>query len=227
MNLTNKIFSKAVFELLSKNLKFCPVSGEFNRPNLNTDQQRFLRRIELRAHFEKPDSSIFPPESELFVRRNKTWKPKFNHQTVNTFISCVTKELNESKPNLIPKDNLTGKERRALQELSIRDDIVITKADKGGATVTLDVKDYVQEANRQLQDAQYYRELNYISTEDHANIICNTLDEFRNNNKLDEDIAKGLKPIEPRTSRFYLLSKIHKEGNSGRPVISSVNCHIC
>ena len=49
---------------------------------------------------------------------------------MDTFISCVTKELEESEPNLIPKDNLTGKERRSLQELSIGDDIVITKADK-------------------------------------------------------------------------------------------------
>ena len=225
MNLTRKVFSKDVFELLNKNLNFCPVPREFNRLNFTADLQRFFRRIKLRAHFEKPDPSYTPSESELFARRNKTWTPKFNHHTVDTFISCVTKELEESKPNLIPKDNLTGKERRALQELSIRDDIVITKADKGGATVIVDVKDYVQEANRQLQDTQYYRELNYNPTEDHANLICNTLDEFRNNHELDEDIAEGLKPIEPRTPRFYLLPKIHKDGNPGRPVISSVNCH--
>ena len=48
---------------------------------------------------------------------------------------------------------------------------------------------------------------------------------MKNNNELDEDIAEGLKPIEPSTPRFYLLPKIHKEGNPGRPVISSVNCH--
>ena len=103
---------------------------------------------------------------------------------------------------------------------------MITKADKGGATVIVDVKDYVQEANRQLQDTQYYRELNYNPTKDHANLICNTLDEFRNNHELDEDTAEGLKPIEPRTPRFYLLPKIHKEPSfPGRLVISSVNCH--
>ena len=47
---------------------------------------------------------------------------------------------------------------------------------------------------------------------------------MKNNNELDEDI-EGLKPIEPLTPRFYLLPKIHKEGNPGRPIISSVNCH--
>ena len=85
----------------------------------------------------------------------------------------------------------------------------MTKADKGRATVNVNVKDYVQEANRQIKDVQYYRELNYNPAEDHANSICNTLDEFKNNHEIDEDIAEGLKPIEPRTPRFYLLSKIH------------------
>ena len=36
---------------------------------------------------------------------------------------------------------MTKDERKALQELSKRDDIVIAKADKGGAVVIVDVKD--------------------------------------------------------------------------------------
>ena len=49
--------------------------------------------------------------------------------------------------------------------------------------------------------------------------------QFKKNNELNEDIAEGLKPLEPRTPRFYLLPKIHKENNPGRPVIFSVDCH--
>ena len=30
----------------------------------------------------------------------------------------------------------------------------------------------------------------------------------------------------PKTPKFYLRPKVHKEGNPGRPVVSSVNCHI-
>ena len=48
---------------------------------------------------------------------------------------------------------------------------------------------------------------------------------MKNSNELDEDLAEGLKPIEPLTPRFYLLPKIHKEDNPGRPMILSVNCH--
>ena len=43
------------------------------------------------------------------------------------------------------------KEEDALQNLCKRDDIIITKADKGGVVVIVDVDDYVQEANRQLE----------------------------------------------------------------------------
>ena len=66
INLSNKVFSKTVFELLNKNLNFCPMPGEFNRLNLNTDLQHFFRRIKLRAHFETPDPNCAPSESELF-----------------------------------------------------------------------------------------------------------------------------------------------------------------
>ena len=128
-----------------------------NTTDLDTDLHSFFRRIKLRAHFDKLDPNHIPSESELFARRDKNWTPKFNHHSVDTFISCVTKELKECKPNPIPHENLSPKERQTLKELSSRDDIIITKADKGGATVILDVKDYVDEANRQLQDTQYYR----------------------------------------------------------------------
>ena len=191
---------------------------------LNTDLHSCFKRIKFRTHFEKPDPSHTPSESELFSRRDKNRTPRINHHSVDTFISCVTKELKLTNSNPIPQDNLSTTECKGLKKLSSRDIIIIT-ADKGGATVIIDVNDYVDDANRQLQDTQYYRELNYDPTEDHANIIRNTLEEFKKNNEL-EDIAEGLKPLEPRTPRFYLLLKIHKENNPNRPVASSVDCHI-
>ena len=53
---------------------------------------------------------------------------------------------------MLPRDNLTKSERKALLNLQKRNDIIITKADKGGAVVILDIKDYIDEANRQLND---------------------------------------------------------------------------
>ena len=42
---------------------------------------------------------------------------------------------------------------------------------------------------------------------------------------INENIANGLKNPSPRTPQFYISPKIHKEGNPGRPVVSSINCH--
>ena len=49
-----------------------------------------------------------------------------------------------------PKSNLTKNETDALQQLSQRDDIVLTKADKRGAIVIINVDDYIRKANRFL-----------------------------------------------------------------------------
>ena len=46
--------------------------------------------------------------------------------------------------NLNNKQNLSVEEEKALGELQSRDDIVITKAEKGGAVKILDVEDYIK-----------------------------------------------------------------------------------
>ena len=49
-----------------------------------------------------------------------------------------------------------------------RNDIIITRADKGGAVVILGIKDYIDEANRQLNDTNNYEQLDFDPTELHA-----------------------------------------------------------
>ena len=46
-----------------------------------------------------------------------------------------------------------------MKELSKRKDNKITKAGKGGAVVFVDVKDYIKEAERQLNITENYRKL--------------------------------------------------------------------
>lgn len=40
-------------------------------------------------------------------------------------------------------------------------------------------------------------------------------------NHIDKDTLKYLTPTEPRTARFYHVTKIHKVENPGRPIVSS------
>lgn len=44
-------------------------------------------------------------------------------------------------------------------------------------------------------------------------------------NLITKYVAEELKTTSARTPRFYIQSKIHKQDNPRRTVISSVNCH--
>ena len=147
-----------------------------------------------------------------------------NH-TVETFIAAASKDFENFKGKKLPNDNLNKMERRALSDLQKREDIIITKTDKGGATVIIDVEDYIREANSQLENTEFYEKLNFNPTEGYSNIVDNRLDELTEEGDLSEEIAEGLKTDNPRTPHFYLLPKIHKEGNPGRPVVSSIDSH--
>ena len=50
---------------------------------------------------------------------------------------------------------LSKKSQKALKELKHREAIVVTNADKGGALVILDVKDYIKESERQLNNTEH------------------------------------------------------------------------
>ena len=51
-----------------------------------------------------------------------------------------------------PKDNLTKGEQKTLEDLSKRDDIIITNADKEGAIVITDIDKYISETQCQLHN---------------------------------------------------------------------------
>ena len=107
-----------------------------------------------------------------------------------------------------------------------RDDIIITTADKGGAIVIQDVKLYVKEAERQLNDTENYRPLPNDPTKINNDTANKTIKRFQKKKHLIKDrVPEGLITQNPRTSHFYTKPKIHREGIPGRPVISWVNCH--
>ena len=71
------------------------------------------------------------------------WIPKETHHTVEMFTEAFNKELEIKVEKATIKSNLIKNETDARQQLSQRNDIMVTKADKGGAVVTIDVADYI------------------------------------------------------------------------------------
>ena len=185
--------------------------------------ESFFRRIKLRAHFgnETPRSRT---EEEIF-KPASTWEPKNIHHTVNTFREAVINETNQYKTSRKPANNLPKDEIKALEQLQSRDDIIITKADKGGVVVIMDVEGYIKEAKRQLEDETSYKKLPCNPTKLHAERINKTIDKFKNEGLISDKVAKGLMTYNPKPPKFSLLPKVHKKDNPGRPVIDSSNCH--
>ena len=87
------------------------------------------------------------------------------------------------------------------------------------------VNDYIREAKYQLNDPRNYKVLAKDPTTTNNNLINQTIDRFTKEQLINDNIASGLKNPSPRTPLFYIPPKIHKEGNPGHPVISSINCH--
>ena len=108
-----------------------------------------------------------------------------------------------------------------IETLKNRTDIMIN-ADKGGAVTILDLNDYINNANKQLNDPSRYKELMYDPTLTHANTINDTIEAFKIKQKIPTDC---LKSIYPKTPQLRLPLKIHKPEHPGRPIVSSINSH--
>ena len=103
--------------------------------------------------------------------------------------------------------------------------IDITKANKGGAVVILDINDSTDRANRQINNTNNYKQLDFDPTELHTEKIKSKINKLKNENPLNLKTVSSLLEEKTQTPEFHLLPKIHKANNPGRPVISSVNCH--
>ena len=56
-------------------------------------------------------------------------------------------------------------------------------------------------------------------------LVNDTTEKFKKQKLTNQKVAEALKRNDPQKTKFYLRPKIHKEGNPGHPVVSSVNCH--
>ena len=101
-------------------------------------------------------------------------------------------------------NNLSGTGRAAIRELREREDIIIRKADKGGAIVVLDTYDYISEAELQLSNETFYKEVKDDPTELFKQELDNLVRSFSSN--LFTEIEE-LIPATLRRGSFYTLPR--------------------
>ena len=91
-----------------------------------------------------------------------------------------------------------------VKELSNHTDIIITKANKGGAIVVMGVKYYINEANRQLNNEDHYKILYKNPTTTNVKLVNDIIQRFKKQKLLKEKIADRLKVSNPKTPKFYM-----------------------
>ena len=128
--------------------------------NLNKDLLKFYRNIKLRAHFGLSENN----SNEPTVKSSSNWLPDKLPSCVETFIMAINHDIKFAKTEKFIRDNLTKSEREALN-LQKRNDIIITKADKGGVVAILDIKGYIDETNGQLNDTNNCEKVEFDPTE--------------------------------------------------------------
>lgn len=138
------------------------------------------------------------------------------------YICAVQKDIIKEYERHRPiRSNLSKEEEQALRTLRDDQTIVIKPADKGGAVVVLDRSVYIAEGFRQLGNSKFYRELPSNPTDKFESEIKDALTTLRKAGQITDKTFKALIPRNSGPGRFYLLPKIHKINNPGRPIVSS------
>ena len=109
-----------------------------------------------------------------------------------------------------------------MKELHMNNDIVIKPADKGGSIVIMNTKDYIAEAESQLNNPDHYEKLQEDPTHKFNTYIRNLINQAWRLNIIGDTTYNNLKTKNPRIPTFYLLPKIHKENNPGRPIVNGI-----
>lgn len=219
--------------LLCRGLTFSPTPDKSNLFELHQDHEHFYRRLRLLGHFGPHSGSSSPPSITQFsesiidkvIPKKSSWTPPPNQfPDLEYFINSSRKALPSSGYSFQShKSNLSSQELSTIKSLSNRTDIVIRKADKGGSVVVWSRDLYISEANSQLNNTNFYCKLDSDPTSSYQKQVSKTIGNFISSGDLPV-FAQRLIEKNPRCSVFYLNPKIHKYGNPGRPIVSTVCC---
>lgn len=245
MNLSSLVLDESDISLLDRGLTFVPTPRTLPVKSILENKDNLIRNIKLRSFFKK-STKPFNAKEKLFQYKS-TWTPNtslLNNEVINTineienntvnFIREANKltRNNEIYIKLKDRSNLPANELSSLNKLRNNKNIIVKSADKGGATVIMDLDNYIFEANRQLNDSNYYRVLDEPIYKNNIPGIKAILEKLRKEGFINSEQLKFLSgPDNPRHRIYYLLPKIHKDRAKwvlkdkmpeGRPIVSDV-----
>ena len=182
-----------------------------SKTELTTAQKSLLAKA---PNFAIPPNNI--PNLE-YITAIESMCPKLKEEDSSELRADINTLLRKGKA---PKPNLNKQEIKALSQLKKDQDRVILTADKGVALVVLDKEDYINKAWHLLSPLAY-KEIPKDPTNRIKAQLITKLRRIKKDSNLDEGTYKAMYPTGCVLPKFYGLPKIHKTGNSLRPIVSS------
>ena len=171
------------------------------------------KREEVLAEFEVFHQNLlqFVPRSKTAANQCRSSVEAFAHEYANK--ECDRKSFSLRKEHM-----------QALRELRSNDNIVISRPDKGRATVVMNKKDYVHKMKCILDDTAKFMRLGPVETHDRTPTVEASLNSFLNDlmctGEITENLYDSLRAVGSMRPRLYGLPKVHKEGCPLRPILS-------
>jgi hypothetical protein len=103
-----------------------------------------------------------------------------------------------------------------------RNDIIVKPSDKGSGIVILSHEQYLEEANRQLNNPDHYAKLTQNMIPEVQKTVQMAITAHARTGAINKESADLLTQRDPRPAKFYMLPKLHKnlEKPPGRPIIA-------
>ena len=140
-----------------------------------------------------PGADIFLHYSRFFVKGNfiigRVECTKLSQQDVEELMADINRVLRSSHP----QPNLTKAQNLALRELKRDRDCIVLTVDKGVAMVIMDRQDYINKANR-LLNQNTYRSIPRDPTNSINNKLISILKRVKNQTGLDSITYKSMYP---------------------------------
>ena len=198
-NFSSVILDKLLLEALSLGPKFCI-------PRKKSDQ------LEVETQFEMffDQTRQLCPTSDANLEQFKTDLVNISYHYRRSFSSH--------------KSPLTPQHLQALKDLRNRNDILLSRPDKGSGIVILNKTDYIDKMDTILADESKFLKTNEKDcTKKVEAELTNCLKRLRDNGHISITQFDNLKPTGCIIPRLYGLPKIHKENCPLRPILDMCN----
>ena len=201
-NFSYRALSSAEESLLAKGWKYAITHNKLNNLNVKTDIEYLYYCMD---------------KNLLLKNTEKASKVK---TLLNEFGNKLKKKVDREIPNL------SSEELKAVSTLLNEHALVISKVDKGNAIVVMNKSDCLIKAKEVLDDERVFKKLDHNLTNERENEFIKFLLQLKRNKMISPDAYKLMRPTTgSRTLEAYFPLKVHKSGQSVRPIISSYNSY--